>query len=89
MIRIQAWEYYWGYTLAQLELASVDAPFVAYKAKDKPKPGDPGFKSDPDKIRRDYERWKERQKTRKTKFSDFLGGGSLKIGNPDIRPAGD
>ena len=67
------WEYYWGHTKAQVELLSVDAPFVAYKKRDKPKPGQPGYKSDPDKVQRDYEKWLERKKTRKVHLETFMG----------------
>lgn len=68
------WEYLWGHTKAQVELMTADAPFVAYKAQDKPKPGQPGYKADPDKIQRDYERWLEKKKTRKVSMNTFLGG---------------
>lgn len=68
------WEYRWGHTKAQVELLSADAPFVAYKAKEKPKPGDPGYKADPDKTQRDYERWLEKKKSRKVGLNTFLGG---------------
>ena len=67
------WEYYWGHTKAQVELMTADAPFVAYKKKDKPKPGDPNYKADPDKIQRDYEKWLERKKKRKVSLNSFLG----------------
>lgn len=73
MKRVPMWEYMWGHTKAQVELMSVDAPFVAYKKKDKPKPGDPGYKSDPEKIQRDYEKWLERKKRRKVDLNTFLG----------------
>ena len=68
------WEYYWGYTKAQVELMSADAPFVAYKAREKAKPGEPGYKADPDKIQREYERWLEKKKSRKVGLNTFLGG---------------
>lgn len=68
------WEYDWGHTKAQVELLVADAPFVAYKKRDKPKPGEPGYKSDPEKIQRDYERWLERKKARKVNLNNFLGG---------------
>lgn len=68
------WEYQWGHTKAQIELMTADAPFVAYKKRDKGKPGDPGFKSDPEKIRADYEKWLARKKTRKVNLESFLGG---------------
>ncbi len=68
------YEYYWGYTIAQIELAGSDAPFIAYKAKDKLRPGQPGFKSDPEKIKRDVARYEERKKNRKFRLENFLGG---------------
>lgn len=83
LVRVPAYEYYWGYTIAQIELASSDAPFVAYKAKDKLKPGDPGFKSDPDKIRRDYDRWLERKKKRTVRPEDFISGERQKVPGTD------
>lgn len=55
---------------------TADAPFVAYKMREKPKPGDPGYKADPDKIQRDYERWLERKKKRKVSLNSFLGNGN-------------
>lgn len=55
---------------------TADAPFVAYKMREKPKPGDPGYKADPDKIQRDYERWIERKKKRKVSLNSFLGNGN-------------
>ena len=57
---------------------TADAPFMAYKKRDKPKPGDPGYKSDPDKIQRDYERWLERKKKRKVNLNTFLSNGNSK-----------
>lgn len=42
LIRVKAWDYWWGYTAAQLELMVVDAPLVVYdtdkKGKKKRKP---------------------------------------------------
>lgn len=55
---------------------TADAPFVAYKMREKPKPGDPGYKADPDKIQRDYEKWIERKKKRKVSLDSFLGNGN-------------
>lgn len=74
LARVPMWEYMWGHTKAQIELMTADAPFVAYKAREKKKPGDPGFKSDPEKIQRDYERWLERKRARKVNLDTFLGG---------------
>ncbi len=75
------WEYYWGYTSAQVELASADAPFVAYAKRDKPKAGEPGFKSSPEQIRRDYDKWLERKKNRKFSLQSFLNQDTLSNGN--------
>ena len=75
------WEYYWGHTKAQVELLSADAPFVAYKKREKPKPGQPGYKADPEKIQRDYEKWLERKKRRKVNMDTFLGGKDNKQNN--------
>lgn len=71
------WEYLWGHTKAQVELMTADVPFVAYKAREKPKPGDPGYKADPDRIQRDYERWLEKKKSRKVGLNTFLGGNGV------------
>lgn len=42
LFRVKAWDYWWGYTAAQLELMVVDAPLVVYdtdkKSKKKRKP---------------------------------------------------
>ena len=73
------WEYMWGHTKAQTELMTADAPFVAYKAREKKKPGDPGFKSDPEKIQRDYERFLERKQKRRVNLNTFLGNGGGNI----------
>lgn len=74
------WEYYWGYTSAQIELASIDAPMVAYKKREKTKEEKlNGYTRD--KAKRDYERWLERKKNRKTSLQTFLGGKTLEENN--------
>ena len=70
LIRVPMYEYYWGYTAAQIELASIDAPYVAYKAKEKKSGIDPDYNRE--KANRDYKKWEERRKKRKFKLDDFL-----------------
>ena len=35
------YDYYWVYTSAQIELMNADAPFIAYKKRDKKDEGNP------------------------------------------------
>lgn len=70
------YEYYWGYTAAQIELASADAPMVAYKKREKTKEEKlKGYTRE--KAERDYQRWLERKKKRKFDLQTFLGTGDL------------
>ena len=70
------WEYLWGHTSAQIELMTVDAPFVAYKKREKTKEEKmKGYTRE--KAKRDYEKWLEKKKHRKTNVETFLGNGSL------------
>lgn len=34
LFRVNWWNYLWGYTAAQIELATIDAPLVVYADKD-------------------------------------------------------
>lgn len=70
------YEYMWGHTAAQIELMTADAPFVAYKKREKSKEEKlKGYTRE--KARRDYDKWLEKKKKRKTSLSTFLGNGSL------------
>lgn len=72
MIRVQMWEYLWGHTSAQIDLMTIDAPFVAYKKREKTKEEKlKGYTRE--KAKRDYDRWLERKKNRKTNIESFLG----------------
>ena len=70
------YEYMWGMTAAQIELMTADAPFIAYKKREK---------SDEEKrksytreqARRDYEKWEQRKRTRKFNLGTFLGTGDM------------
>lgn len=58
------WGYYWGYTIAQIELMAMDAPIVVYH-KDK-KNGKKEFKkADPVAVLRTQMKWEENNKNRK------------------------
>ena len=66
---IKAYDYWWGYTAAQIELMIADAPIVVYKKDDKPK-----TKKDMEEIRK---AWEEKRQGRtmvgkEMKLSDFL-----------------
>lgn len=50
---IAAYDYWWGYTKAQIELMIADQPFVSYKKKKK------ATKQSMDKL---YEEWEQRRK---------------------------
>lgn len=62
MIRVERYEYLYGYTAAQIELMMYDAPVVKYKAEDnKPKPGEKGFTRTAEQAQQAYEKWKNRR----------------------------
>lgn len=73
------YEYYWGHTAAQVDLMTADAPFVAYKKREQTK--EEKMKNyTREKAKRDYDRWLERKKNRKTGLQTFLGNGGLENG---------
>ena len=81
MVRVPMWEYLWGHTAAQIELMTVDAPFVAYQKREKSK--EEKMKSyTREKAKRDYDKWVEKKKKRKTNLSTFLGNGKLDKAKP-------
>ena len=67
LIRVPMWDYYWGLTIAQVELLTIDQPIVVYKRDDsnKPKPGEKGFTRTADQAQAAYRKWKERQEREK------------------------
>lgn len=71
------YDYYWVYTSAQIELMNADAPFIAYKKRDKKDEenlsgngGEPTKESCEETVRK----WQERRKKRRFKVQDFLRG---------------
>lgn len=61
------YEYNWVYTIAQIDLMTIDAPLTCYKErKDKNAP------PTADELNKTVEKWKERQKKRKWKMKDLL-----------------
>ena len=70
------YEYLWGHTAAQIELMLIDAPFVAYKKREKTREEKMrGYTRE--QAKRDYERWQERKKNRKFDLQTFIGTGDL------------
>lgn len=77
--------YYWGFSAAKIELIFGDCPLTVYKKREddhKPRPGDPNYKPDEEKLRRSVEKWKERKKKRKFDLKHFLATGE-KIPNQE------
>lgn len=71
------YDYYWVYTSAQIELMNADAPFIAYKKRDKKDEGNPsGNGGEPTKesCEETVRKWQERRKKRRFKVQDFLQG---------------
>lgn len=75
------YEYRYGMTIAQIELMKYDQPFTAYKKRDNndgKKPGDPGYKPDPEKLKATVEKWKKRKAEREKRgwsLDKFLATG--------------
>jgi hypothetical protein len=64
MIRVPMWDYYWELTAAQVELLTIDQPFVAYKAdKDNDKPWKNG-RATQGYAKSQYDKWLEKKKKR-------------------------
>lgn len=67
--RVPMYEYYWGHTAAQIELIDADVPIICYKKPDEKtngglKPGDKGYKPNPQKLAESVKKWKERKAAR-------------------------
>ena len=71
------YDYYWVYTSAQIELMNADAPFIAYKKRDKKDEENPsGHGGEPTKESGEetVRKWQESRKKRRFKVQDFLRG---------------
>lgn len=76
---MKAYDYWWGYTAAQIELMAVDQPLVVYK-KDKKKV----TKKDMDKVYEEWENRKHKFKPGETiNLNDYLNGGEDKPNSAD------
>lgn len=73
---IKAYDYWWGYTKAQIELMIADQPFVSYKKDKEKKP----TRKDMDDL---AARWAESKKSEggkvKDPLADFKGGERTKL----------
>lgn len=56
---------------------TIDAPFVAYKKREKTKEEKMNSYTR-EKAKRDYDKWLERKKSRKFDLTTFLGSGDMK-----------
>lgn len=71
------YDYHWVYTSAQIELMNADAPFIAYKKrnkKDEGNPSDGGTEPTKESCEETVRKWQERRKKRRFKMQDFLNG---------------
>lgn len=85
LISVNDWEWLWGRTSAQIQIRTIDQPIVVYKKREddgKPKPGDPGYKPDEEKLKKAVEKWKERKRQRKFDMKHYLATGE-KIPNKE------
>lgn len=75
LYRVKAWDYWWGYTSAQIELMVTDAPLVVY---DTDKKDDKGFKKATRKsVSEARKQWEEKYGEnggKSVKLSDILAG---------------
>ena len=62
------YEYKWVYTIAQIELMTIDAPLTCYKAREKDKNTPPTAEELTETVRE----WRERKTKRKWKMEDLL-----------------
>ena len=62
------YEYNWVYTIAQIELMTIDAPLTCYKARERDKNTPPTAEELNETVRE----WRERKKKRKWKMEDLL-----------------
>ncbi len=54
MIRVPMWDYYWGFTAAQIELLTIDQPIIVYKRDENTaRPGERGYKGMSEKESRE------------------------------------
>lgn len=73
-IPVKAYDYWWGYTKAQIELMTIDRPLVVYKDKDK-KPVH--TKKEMDDLMKQWEEKKRKEregKAKKVDINEFLKG---------------
>ena len=62
------YEYKWVYTIAQIELMTIDAPLTCYKARERDKNTPPTAAELTETVRE----WRERKRKRKWKMEDLL-----------------
>lgn len=75
------YEWYWGHTIAQIQLIDIDQPITVFEKRDKNrglKPGDKGWHPDAKKLDEAVEKWKKRKAEREKrgfKLDKFLRTG--------------
>lgn len=69
--RVPMYEYYWGHTIAQIELIDADQPITVFEKSKSVKPGQPGYKPNERKLREATEKWKRRKAEREKRGFDL------------------
>lgn len=73
---IKAYEYWWGYTAAQIELMVMDQPVISYKSNKKNDKSLFGTREEADEMDKLADRWKELngegQAGKKVDLNEFL-----------------
>ena len=69
--RVPMYEYYWGHTIAQIQLIDIDQPITVFERSKDNKPGKPGYKPNARKLREATEKWKKRKAEREKRGFDL------------------
>lgn len=67
LVRVPMYEYYYGMTIAQIQILDIDQPLTLYKRHDPndgKKPGDKGYVYDSKKLHATSEKWKRGKEER-------------------------
>ena len=89
--RVPMYEWYWGHTIAQIELIDIDQPLTVYKNQDRNgglKTGDKGYKPDKNKLDAAVKKWQKRKAEREKrgfKLDQFLRTGEKVPVNNDTQ----
>lgn len=70
LVRVPMYEWYWGHTVAQIDLIDIDQPLTLYAKQEGNnglKPGDHGYKPNKKKLEEAVRRWEKRKAAREAR----------------------